>query len=68
MFRRGDWENCLRMKLNVNGFGVETNQALSQRNADDPSPSNSSRSVTPPVSEGRKNFIPKVFSKEQSLL
>ena len=62
MFRRGDWENCLRMKLNVNGwFGDETNQAIPQRNADDPSPSNSSRSVTPPVSEGKKKFIPKVL-------
>jgi len=49
------------MKLNVNGFGDEANQALPQRNADDPSPSNSSRSVTPPVSEEKKKFIPKVL-------
>ena len=49
------------MKLNGNGFGDEANQALPQRNADDPSPSNSSRSVTPPVSEGKKKFIPKVL-------
>ena len=61
MFKIGDWENCLRMKLNVNGFGDETNQAVPQRNADDPSPSNSSRSVTPPVSEGKKKFIPKIL-------
>jgi len=62
MFKIGDWENCLRMKLNVNGFGDETNQALlPERNADDPSPSNSSRSVTPPVSEGKKKFIPKIL-------
>ena len=57
------------MKLNINGVGDKNEtKALPQRNADDLSISTSSRSITPPASEGRKKFVPKVLHCPKSIV